>query len=272
MLRQSKFKEISVDQNEVASLWMLFKQNADVELRNKLVLLYSPLVKYVASRVAVNLPSNVDQQDLISYGFFGLMDAIDKFAPERNIKFETYAITRIRGAIIDELRSMDWMPRSLRSKAKEIEKAYMALEAKFKRMPTDEELAKELGIDRTELDNTLTKLSYGSVIALEEISPSQSEKSYEKNILNNIEDTSGDDPITKSEFNEIKQNMAKAIMSLPDKERTVVSLYYYEGLTMREIGMILGVTESRASQLHTKAIIYLKAKLQYLKANEAIFD
>lgn len=269
MLKQSKFKEIIANYDDAAALWASYKETGSKDLRNQLVLIYSPLVKYVASRVGVNLPPNVEQQDLISYGFFGLLDAIDKFDLDRNIKFETYAITRIRGAIIDELRSMDWMPRSLRSKAKEIEKAYVVLESKFKRMPSDDELAKEMGINTKELDTILTKLSYGSVIALDDMCPVQTEKSYEKSIINNLEDSSGDNPINRSEFHELKHFIASAIMSLPDKEKMVVSLYYYEGLTMREIGMILGVTESRASQLHTKAILYLKAKLQFLNDAEA---
>lgn len=255
---------ISQTDYKVGELWEKYKATGSAEMRDKLILSYSPLVKYVASRVAMNLPPNVEQQDLISYGFFGLIDAIDKFQPDRNIKFETYAVSRIRGAIIDELRSLDWMPRSLRSKSKEIERSYIKLESELKRRPTDKELAAELDITEEELDNLLTKLSYGSVIALDELSPARGEKGFDASLINTIEDTSGNDPVTKSEFQETKEIIARTILDLPDKEKTVVSLYYYEGLTMREIGTILGITESRASQLHTKAILYLKAKLNCL--------
>lgn len=249
---------------KIDELWNDYKLTGSSKARDKLILSYSPLVKYVASRVAVNLPSNVEQQDLISYGFFGLIDAIDKFELDRNVKFETYAISRIRGAIIDELRSLDWMPRSLRSKSKDIEKAYIKLEAGLKRRPTDDELAAGLGVSKAELNDLLTKLSYGSLIALDELNPARGEKGFETSLMSTIEDTSGNDPVTKSELQEVKDTIVRAIMDLPQKEKAVISLYYYEGLTMREIGIILGVTESRASQLHTKAILYLKAKLHFL--------
>lgn len=261
MLDKKNMKSVAQTDYKIDELWEKYKSTGSTEVRDKLILSYSPLVKYVASRIAINLPQNVEQQDLISYGFFGLIDAIDKFQPDRKVKFETYAISRIRGAIIDELRSLDWLPRSLRSKSKEIEKSYIKLEAQLRRSPTDEELATELDITKEELNDLLTKLSYSSIIALDELNPVRGEKSFETSLINTVEDTSENDPATTSEFHEIKEIIAKTILGLPEKERIVISLYYYEGLMMREIGTILGVTESRASQLHTKAILYLKAKL-----------
>lgn len=249
-------------QTEIELLWLELKNEQSIEARDKLILHYSPLVKYVAGRVSANLPQNIESGDLVSYGIFGLIDAIEKFDLARKIKFETYAMSRIKGAIIDELRSLDWVPRSVRHKSKELENAYIELENKFKRVPTDEEVAEALNITIKDLHDLLTKISYTSVVALEELWTVGSDKDDTVSLIDTVKDKTGADPSEIFEISETKEILAEAIERLPEREKIVIALYYYEGLTLREIGEVLGVTESRVSQLHTKAIIRLKAKLR----------
>lgn len=252
-------------ESEIQSLWQEYKETDSVDARDRLILNYSPLVKYVAGRISANLPQNVDTADLVSYGIFGLIDAIQKFEPSREIKFETYAIARIKGAIIDELRSLDWVPRSVRARARQLEKAYIDLENKYKRVPTDKEVAKYMQISVRELQNLLTQLSSTSVVALEELWMVGGDKDDRVSLMDTIEDTSSQDPSVMFEFAEVKEVLAKAIDRLPQREKMIIALYYYEGLTLREIGEVLGVTESRVSQLHTKAILRLKTRLRAAK-------
>jgi RNA polymerase sigma factor for flagellar operon FliA len=242
-------------------LWQRFKQAGDRELRDRLILHYSPLVKYVAGRVGVGLPPNIEQSDLVSYGIFGLIDAIEKFDIERSIKFETYAISRIRGAIIDELRAIDWIPRSVRYKAREVEKAYAALEAKLRRTPTEAEVAEELGISLDELHTVFSQVSFVNVVALDELLNVGGEKGDRLSLVDTLEDTRAEDPVAVFESEETKLLLARAINTLPEREKIVVTLYYYEGLTLAEIGQVLGVTESRICQMHTKAVLQLRGKL-----------
>lgn len=242
-------------------LWARYKADNDTHARDQLILNYSPLVKYVAGRLASSLPQTVDTADLISYGIFGLIDAIEKYDPERAIKFETYAIARIKGAIIDELRAMDWVPRSVRSRAREIEAAYIALENELKRVPSDTEVAQRIGVSPKDFQDILTKLSYTSVVSFEELWVG-GDREDGQNALGTIKDDSAEDPVAMFESEEIKDILAGAIERLPEREKTVIALYYYEGLTLKEIGQILGVTESRVSQLHTKAVLRLRARLQ----------
>ena len=247
-------------QSELAALWAKYKDDGDPDSRDRLILNYSPLVKYVAGRVASSLPQTVDTADLISYGIFGLIDAIEKYDLSRAIKFETYAIARIKGAIIDELRAMDWVPRSVRSRAREIEQAYVQLEGKLKRVPTDEEVSKQVGITVKEYHDVLAKLSYTSVVSFEELWVG-GERDDSQSAVASIRDDKAEDPVTIFESVELKEILAEAIQKLPEREKTVIGLYYYEGLTLKEIGEVLGVTESRVSQLHTKAVLRLRAKL-----------
>lgn len=249
-------------QSEIKKIWIEYKEKQAPEARERLILNYSPLVKYVAGRLASTLPQTVDTADLISYGMFGLIDAIEKFDLSREIKFETYAMSRIKGAIIDELRAVDWVPRSVRHKAKELERTYIALENKFKRVPTDEEVAEALGISMKDMNETIKQLSHTSVVALEELWSIGSEKDEKVSLIDTIEDTTSKDPYEFLENSEIKKILAEAIENLPYREKTVIALYYYEGLTLREIGDILGVTESRVSQLHTKAVLRLRGRLR----------
>ena len=245
----------------IAELWREFKDTADPRLRERLILHYSPLVKYVAGRVGVGLPPNIEQADLVSYGIFGLIDAIEKFDISRAIKFETYAISRIKGAIIDELRAIDWIPRSVRYKAREVEKAYAALESRLHRTPTEPEVAEELGITLDELHTIFSQVSFVNVIALDELLNVGGERGDKLSLVDTLEDTKAEDPVAAFETEETKYLLARAINTLPEREKIVVTLYYYEGLTLAEIGQVLGVTESRICQMHTKAVLQLRAKL-----------
>ncbi len=248
-------------QERLRQLWEDFKASGDAALRDKLILHYSPLVKYVAGRVGVGLPPNIEQADLVSYGIFGLIDAIEKFDLDRAIKFETYAINRIRGAIIDELRSIDWIPRSVRFKAREVEKAYQTLEGQLQRTPTEAEVAKEMGIKLDELHAIFSQVSFVNVVALDELLHAGGERGDKMTLGDTLEDPKAPDPINLFEGEETKFILAKAINQLPEREKIVVTLYYYEGLTLAEIGQVLGVTESRICQMHTKAVLQLRAKL-----------
>ncbi|MBM3674208.1 MAG: RNA polymerase sigma factor WhiG [Actinobacteria bacterium] len=243
----------------VAALWQQYKDDGTTEVRELLILHYSPLVKFVAGRVAVGLPQSIEQADLVSYGIFGLIDAIDKFDPARGFKFETYAISRIKGAIIDELRSIDWVPRSVRSKARSIESAYSKLENELKRTPEDKEVARELGVSEQELSQSLSQISFVGVVALDELL-----SAGDRGSGTTVGDTVADrvnDPVAAFEVDEMKHLLADAINRMPDRERLVLTLYYYEGLTLAEIGDVLGVTESRVCQIHTKAILQLRSRL-----------
>lgn len=249
---------------ELADIWADYKENSSSKARDALIIHFSPLVKYVAGRVAAGLPQSVEQADLVSYGMFGLIDAIDKFEPERGFKFETYAISRIKGAILDELRSIDWVPRSVRSKARQIEKAYAKLEAKNHEPPSDRELADELNWTETQLQSALTQISQLGVAALDEILTLGGEKGESVTLGDTIADTSTRGPQRAYEHNETRQILAKSINSLPEREKIVLTLYYYENLTLSEIGRVLGVTESRVCQIHTKSVIHLRSRFNAL--------
>src|SRR5918912_2136051 len=242
------------------ALWLQYRRERSRELRDRLILTYAPLVKYVAGRLGAGLPAHVDEADLASYGLLGLIGAIERYDPTRDIKFETYAISRIKGAIIDELRALDWVPRSVRSRAREIERAIAELESKLGVAPTDEQIAEKVGISVEELEDSLTDISRSSIAALDELW-SVSGEGDQVSLLDTIEDETGPRPEAALDETEMREALADAISRLPEREKLVVTLYYYEELTLREIGEVLGVTESRVSQLHTKAILRLKARL-----------
>ena len=250
-------------QDETQALWRKYKQNKDQATRDRLILTYAPLVKYVAGRLGSGLPAHVDENDLVSYGLLGLIGAIERFDPDRDIKFETYAIARIKGSIIDELRAMDWVPRSVRSRARDIERAIAELERKLHRAPTDEEISEKLGITTDDLNDSLTEIGRSSIAALDELwtISSSGGGGDQVALIDTIEDTQGPEPQSELAQTELKEALGEAIARLPEREKLVVTLYYYEELTLREIGEVLGVTESRVSQLHTKAILRLKARL-----------
>ena len=235
----------------VEDLWQGYKATGDLELRNRLVVQYSPLVKYVAGRVRSGLPQSVEQSDLISEGVIGLIDAIDRFEPERGLQFQTYAVPRIRGAMVDSLRSSDWVPRSLREKKRDIERAQAVLETRLGRTPSDAEVAAELGISVPDLREAYRKVSYTNVASIDELGVGDE-------LVPQAPDRSGD--------SDLGPELLEAVHTLPERDRIIVALYYFEGLTLAEIGQVLGVTESRVSQLHTKVTMTLKTKLSLARA------
>ena len=248
---------------DTKTLWRNYRASpGDKTLRDRLILTYAPLVKYVAGRLGSGLPAHVDDDDLISYGLLGLIGAIERYDPDRDVKFETYAIARIKGSIIDELRALDWVPRSVRARARDIERAIAELERKLHRAPTDDEIAEKLGLSVNELEDSLTDISRSSIAALDELwSVNTGGGGDQVALIDTIEDTEAPDPQGSLSQTEMKEAVGEAIARLPEREKLVVTLYYYEELTLREIGEVLGVTESRVSQLHTKAILRLKARL-----------
>lgn len=233
--------DVSVD-----TLWATYKSTGDLELRNRLVLRYSPLVKYVAGRVRSGLPDTVDQSDLVSEGVIGLMDAIERFEPARGLQFQTYAVPRIRGAIIDSLRSADWVPRAVRDKIRKVERARVALEARLDRRPNDNEIAEEMAISPRELREIYAKVSYTSLASTDELG-----------VADGLSLVSGD----AFEDADTKEALMGAVAGLPERDRIIVALYYFEGLTLSEIGQVFGVTTARISQLHTRATLSLRARM-----------
>ena len=254
--------ETNVKAVELKDLWRRCKEDGDERARERLVVAYSPLVKYVAGRMASGLPSHVEEGDLISYGLIGLIGSIERYDLDREIKFETYAVARIRGAIIDELRSLDWVPRSVRAKARDVEKAHSQLENKLGRAPNEEEMADKLGVSVDDFRTTLLEIANSSVLALDDLWTVSDPDGGQVSLLDTIRDPNAIDPEDAIDTVELKDRLADAIESLPDRERLVIALYYYEALTLREIGDVLGVTESRVSQLHTKAVLGMRSHLQ----------
>jgi RNA polymerase sigma factor for flagellar operon FliA len=253
--------EPSVKAVELKDLWRRYRASDDERARESLVVAYAPLVKYVASRMASSLPTHVEEADLISYGLIGLISAIERFEPDREIKFETYAIPRIRGAIIDELRALDWVPRSVRARAREIERANVKLEHRLQRAPSDEEIAAELHVSLDEFHDSLMQISNSTIAALDELWPVSDTSGDQVSLLDTLQDPEAPDPAKLMDASELKERIADAIARLPEREKLVIALYYYENLTLREIGEVLGVTESRISQLHTKAVLRLRSRL-----------
>jgi RNA polymerase sigma factor for flagellar operon FliA len=248
--------------DQLRALWAQFKAHGSEPARDALIVHYAPLVKYVAGRVATGLPSNVEHADLVSYGMFGLIDAIDKFEPERGHKFETYSISRIRGAILDELRSLDWVPRSVRTKLRQIERGIAAFEAAHHRPPTDEELAAELGWSEDRLRRALTQISRVGLVTLDEILFVSAERGEAITLGDTIADRPGDSPMGAFEVAETRQVLSEAINTLGGREKVVLTLYYFEGMTLSEVGRVLGVTESRACQIHASAVLQLRNRLK----------
>lgn len=263
-MNNKEFNEL--DKIGEEKLWDRYIEKKEQKIRDYFVIKYAPLVKYVAGKVSMGMPQNIEFDDLVSYGVFGLIDAISKYDPSRGIKFKTYAMTRIRGAIFDELRSIDWIPRSIRQKAKQIEQVITELENKLGRTVEDDEIAKDLGISKDEFQTLLNKLSGTSMLSLNDIWYLGDEND-ELSILETLEAPPNMNPDILIEKEEIRDYIIDAIKKLPDKEKKVIVLYYYEDLTLKEIGDVLEVTESRVSQLHTKAIMRLRGRLGRIKSN-----
>jgi len=252
---------------------MATKQQAAEEIeittenREEVIKRYSPMIKYVANRIAMRLPPHIEVDDLISVGVLGLMDAISKYDSSRGAKFKTYAEFRVRGAILDELRAMDWVPRSVRQKASNVDKVVQTLQAKLSRSPEDEEVAKEMGLTLDQFHDTLNETKSIPIFSLEDLGIAK-ESGEQQSLLDCLAGKADADPQTQIRLVELKEIIAKAIDALPEKERLMVSLYYYEELTMKEIGAVLEITESRVSQIHSKAVYRLRTKLKAIIAEE----
>ncbi|PIE97883.1 MAG: RNA polymerase sigma factor WhiG [Treponema sp.] len=254
-MRNSKFDEIPEEE-----LWVEYKKTHDAEIREFFIVKYAPLTKYVAGKISSGMPGNVEFEDLVGYGVFGLLDAIDKYDPEKKVQFNTYAVNRIRGAIYDELRSIDWVPRSVRQKTKQVEETISSLEARLGRSATNEEIAKGLGLSIDDYYELLLKISTSSIISLTSVRFSNDD-SDSGSIGDTIEAPSSLNPDVIVEKEEIKRIVINSINELPDREKKVLIMYYYEDMTLKEIGKVLNVTESRVSQIHTSANLKLKVKL-----------
>jgi RNA polymerase sigma factor FliA len=231
---------------DISEVWTEFKATGSPELRNRLVVQYAPLVKYVAGRLRSGLPQNVDTNDLVSEGVFGLIDAIEKFDLGRGLEFQTYAVPRIKGAMIDALRSQDWVPRSVREKLRAIERAHAVLVERLGRTPTEEEIAAEMGITPKALNGLYAKVSYTSIAAVEDL----------------VVVDEAPAPGAALEDDAVKEALLRHVRDLRERDQIIVALYYYEGFTLAEIGQVLGVTESRVSQLHTRAMLALRGLVQ----------
>lgn len=242
------------------AIWGEYKAKRCPSARESLILHYAPLVASVAGRVGMRLPSTVEHADLVSYGMFGLIDAIEKYQTDRAVKFESYASSRIRGAIIDELRAMDWVPRSVRTKARSVDRAHAELESRLHRAPTEAEIAAHLEITVAELRAVYSQLSSVNVAALDEMLGGE-DRPGGLSLMDTLPDDDEDEPGVAMEAAETKFLLARAIEHLSERERIVVVLYYYENMTLAEIGRVLGVTESRVSQMHTAAMLRLRTRL-----------
>ncbi|MGP1454382.1 MAG: RNA polymerase sigma factor WhiG [Treponema sp.] len=257
-------QNIVLDNKSEDELWIEYKKTRNTSIRELFIVKYAPLVKYVAGKVAIGMPGNVEFDDLVGYGVFGLLDAIDKYDPEKNVKFNTYAVTRIRGAIFDELRSIDWVPRSVRQQSREVEEVIAELEARLGRAATDVEIARELSMSVDEFHQVLLKISGTSVISLTDLRFG-SEDAEQVSVADTIEAPVSLNPDVIVEREEMRRIIVNAINELSDREKKVLIMYYYEDMTLREIGRVLQVTESRVSQIHTGANAKLKAKLTNIR-------
>jgi RNA polymerase sigma factor for flagellar operon FliA len=231
-------------------------------LKEQIVLEHTPLIRYIVNRIAVRLPSHIDLDDLHNTGVIGLMDAIEKYDPDKNCKFKTYAEFRIKGAILDQLRSLDWVPRSVRQKSRKLERAYGEVEQRLGRMASEEEVADSLGLQIEKFHELLNQVRGISMVNLEEVRGTNSDGDRAGTFADIVEDVNSENPFATLKLTEMKTVVADTIASLPEKERLVISLYYYEDLNMKEIGGILGITESRVCQIHTKSVLRLRSKLK----------
>ncbi|HBE03039.1 MAG: RNA polymerase sigma factor WhiG [Spirochaetes bacterium GWF1_41_5] len=255
---------LDMTEYEEIDVWKEYVRTKDPAIREFFVKKYAPLVKYVAGKVAVNMPDSIEFDDLVGFGFFGLLDAIEKFDPYKNIKFKTYAVTRIRGQIYDDLRSLDWVPRSVRQKNKEIEEAVKNFEKKHGRAPTDKEIAKVTGFEIQQIQKMSNLTSDTAIASLDDIWYFGDDND-QISVLDTVEAPESIHPNVQVERQEVRKTIYEAIKKLPENEQNVLVLYYYEDLTLKEIGAVLEVTESRVSQLHTRAILRLRNLLNEIK-------
>jgi len=250
-------------------VWREYVNTRDPKLKEELIRRYAPLVKYIVSRMGITLPRGFDEEDLVSAGIMGLLEAIERFNPERNVKFETFASLRIKGAIVDELRKLGWVPRTVHEKLKKLETARLSLMSKLGRDPTDEEVRECLNLSEKEYEKLLEEVRVLTLFPLDHFIELEDEEVPVKEVIS--------DPMQVSiaqalEEEELVGELAQSISELPEKERLVITLYYYEGLTLKEIGEVLGVSEARACQLHSSAILKLRARLKALMLGEALAE
>jgi RNA polymerase sigma factor for flagellar operon FliA len=246
-------------QVRVRELWERYKGSGDQGAREQLAVQYLPLVRFVAGRVRMTLPAFVDEDDLVGYGVLGLLDAMEKFDPSRGVKFETYAVTRIRGAILDGLRAVDWVPAHVRQRVRELQEVYSRLEGKLGRPASDEEVAAEMGISMAELSRRISEAASTSLVSLEGL---WAVEQKEGPVLSSLPDREAPDPVEMAEWEERKEALARGIERLPERERLIITLFYYEGLTLKEIARLLGVSPGRVSQLHAQAMLRLRGSLE----------
>jgi RNA polymerase sigma factor for flagellar operon FliA len=239
--------------------WRRYRATGDREIRDQLILAYSPIVKYAAGRIASRMPAHVDVADLVSYGLGGLIEAVERFEPERGITFESYAGQRIRGAIFDEMRSLDWVPRAVRTEAREIDEATADLTTRLQRLPTDAELADRLSMDADQLDASLQRVADARIVGLDQPWHTARADGVQPTVLETLADPDAEDPADRAAAQDLRERIAGAIQRLPDREQVVLGLRYHQELTFAEIGTILGVTESRVCQLHAKAVLQVGA-------------
>lgn len=251
---------------DIDALWLEYKQQGSRVAKDKLLAEYTPLVRYTAQRMAVNLPKSVELGDLIGAGVMGLIRAVETFDLSLGFKFETYATHKVRGAILDDLRALDWVPRSVRQKSRKVQQAYSELEQDLGRMPYDDEVAEHLGLNMGEFEDLLSEVAPTTIVSLEEVLPDHGGESQKLTLLDTVADPNDINPLHELGFQETKRILAEAIAELPEKEKLVIALYHYEELTLKEIGEVLGITESRVSQIHSKAMLKLKARVAQ-KAN-----
>ncbi|MDR2554502.1 MAG: FliA/WhiG family RNA polymerase sigma factor [Fibromonadaceae bacterium] len=247
---------------DMDSLWTDYKEHGSTSARDKLLAEYTPIVRYTAQRMAVNLPKDVQLGDLIGAGVMGLIKALESFDSTRDVKFETYATHKIRGAILDDLREQDWVPRSIRQKAKTVKNAYVELEKELGRTPYDSEVAEHLDLKPVEFEELLSEIAPTSIVSLNEVIFNNYGETMNMSFIDTIEDENAENPLDRLGMEDTKRILANALMELPENERHVIALYHYEELTLKEIGIAMNLTESRVSQIHSKAMTKLKAKLQ----------
>ncbi len=246
---------------DLNDLWVQYKEHDSKLAKDKILAEYTSLVKYTAQRIGLNLPKSVELGDLIGSGVFGLIKAVETFDLSLGFKFETFATHKIRGAILDELRAQDWVPRSIRTKSKKLQNTYAKLEQELGRIPYDDEVADALGITMSEFESLLGEVAPTTIVSLEESLPERGGEGKSLSLIDTITDPAGSDPLKELGYQEVKRILKETIGELPEKEKLVVALYHYEELTLKEIGQVLGITESRVSQIHSKAMIKLRSRL-----------
>lgn len=247
---------------DLNDLWVQYKEHGSKLAKDKILAEYTSLVKYTAQRISLNLPKSVELDDLIGSGVFGLIKAVETFDLSLGFKFETFATHKIRGAILDELRAQDWVPRSIRTKSKNLQTTYARLEQDLGRIPYDDEVAEELGISMSDFESLLTEVAPTTIVSLDDSMPERGGGDAKSlTLIDTIGDPTGADPLKELGYQEVKRILKETISELPEKEKLVVALYHYEELTLREIGQVLGITESRVSQIHSKAMIKLRSRL-----------